>query len=502
MKISTMTNVLWGNQAKWRYLMVASILLLFTFLGARDLWTQEHRWADIVSGMFFRHDFLHPYLGDATYYDKPLLSYWLMAVTAKVIGQLNLWALRLPSVFSGLLAIWSIFRLGTQLKNKQLGFLSSWMLITTFYFVFWARISSADMLNVAGTLFAIAWYFDHRKSPSFFNYAIFFLIVALTSLCKGLVGAVVPAIAVMVDIVLQKSWKQHLRLPLFLAMLPALVIYLAPFIASSVYGGESYGENGLYLVYRENILRYFKPFDHQGPIYTYFLYLPIYLMPWTLFFIPALISLKSRWRTLSIDSKWVALTLLALFAFFTVSGSRRSYYVLPLVPFAVLFTADWILSGKLIKQSAALIVGIISFGLTFLMIDVLVPLYYLENGMHHFANVLKDSVSRQQSWKNRQVVMLDGETKLNFYLSLPPSTQNLGVIGDRSIQNQASLLAVWPVLKNPEPNTIYITRALYVPYLKELLPHYRIVSAEHTHHFSFIKQDAETIPVAFVPETL
>src|SRR5690242_15329744 len=46
-----------GPFAKPRFLFAAAALLLLMMLGGRELWTQEHRWADIVSGMFFRHDF-------------------------------------------------------------------------------------------------------------------------------------------------------------------------------------------------------------------------------------------------------------------------------------------------------------------------------------------------------------------------------------------------------------------------------------------------------------
>ncbi|HVY53272.1 MAG TPA: glycosyltransferase family 39 protein, partial [Gammaproteobacteria bacterium] len=145
-----------------KYLWLASLFLLFTMLGGRELWTQEHRWADIVSGMFFRHDFLHPYLGSNDYYDKPLLSYWLIAIVAAVTQELTTWTLRFPSALAGMLAIWSIYRLGSRLKDKSFGLLCGWMLLTTFYFVFWARVSSADMMNLAGSLFAVAWYFDKR----------------------------------------------------------------------------------------------------------------------------------------------------------------------------------------------------------------------------------------------------------------------------------------------------------------------------------------------------
>ena len=84
MKLDIIAESLWGNKAKFRYLFLAAILLIFSFLGARDLWTQEHRWAEITSGMLYRHDYLHPWLGQVTYYDKPLLSYWLILLCAKL----------------------------------------------------------------------------------------------------------------------------------------------------------------------------------------------------------------------------------------------------------------------------------------------------------------------------------------------------------------------------------------------------------------------------------
>src|SRR5580692_5657664 len=106
---------LWGKNAKVIYLMIGAVVLLLTCLGGRELWTQEHRWADIVSGMFFRQDFLHPYLNEVDYYDKPLLSYWLIAAFAFITGELTTWGLRLPSALAGILAVWSIYRLGLQL---------------------------------------------------------------------------------------------------------------------------------------------------------------------------------------------------------------------------------------------------------------------------------------------------------------------------------------------------------------------------------------------------
>jgi 4-amino-4-deoxy-L-arabinose transferase-like glycosyltransferase len=500
---SKLEDLLWGQRAKIGYLLFATAVLLLTFLGAREIWTQEHRWADIVSGMFYRGDFLHPYLGQIRYYDKPLLSYWLIAILAKLIG-LNMWALRLPSVLAGFLGIWSIYWLGCKLKDKQMGLLAGWMLLTTFYFVFWARTSSADMLNMAGSLFAIAWYMQRREQTGFYDYFVFFLIIALTSLCKGLVGAIVPAIAVLVDLVLRRDWQRHLNIAFFVALILAAVVYFLPFWASSHFGGDAYGQSGLYLVYRENILRYFEPFDHKGPIYTYLIYLPIYTMPWALFLVPALYSLRARWSSLSQDAKWLHWTTLFVFLFFTLSGSRRSYYVLPLVPLTILIIAEWLSNESSSSMRArvwAVWVTIITYVLLFVVLDILPGWYYAKYGVNHFAAVLQADANDTKPWREWEVVMLDAETKLNFYLSLPPNTPYYPIGADaRTDQTEATLVAAWPILTNKPTNTIFITRKLYLNLLLPYFAGYHVVQLPAPPALPFVKQQDENAPVAFIPD--
>lgn len=503
MRFTTLAELLWGQKAKFSYLFIAAIILLFSFLGSREIWTQEHRWADIVYGMFYYHDFLHPMLDGNDYYDKPLLSYWLIAGCSYLLRELSTWALRLPSALAGLLAVTSIYWLGSHLKNKRLGLLAGWMLLTTFYFVFWARTSSADMLNMAGTLFAVAWYFAKRERTSLFDYAVFFMILALTALCKGLIGPVVVVLALLPDVILQRSFKKHFNWQILLALIPALVVYILPFWASTHYGRQNYVENGFYEVYRENILRYFQPFDHKGPIYTYFLYLPIYLLPWAVFFIPALIYLRPRWRSLTLNSKWMVLSTALIFLFFTLSGSRRSYYVLPMVPFAILLTADWILAkGDLLTRRsvwAARVCGLF-FILLFINFDLVQPLYYSQGSVNHFIAQLKSAASQQKPWEEWKFVMLDPESKIRFYLNLSPDVKNYGVIGDRQKQTKQDLLKAWPMLRKPLPDTIIITRKLYSSPLKEILVHDQMIEAKPGMLQQWLKIDDKNAMVAFIPK--
>ncbi len=497
---NTWAELLWGKQAKFIYLLIAAAIMLVSCLGSREIWTQEHRWADIVFGMLYHHDFLHPSLDGVDYYDKPLLSYWLIAGFAYVSGELTTWALRLPSALAGLLAVWSIYQLGHDLKNRQLGLLAGWLLTTTFYFIFWARTSSADMLNMAGTLFAVAWYFKTKTQARFFDYVIFFLILAFTALCKGLVGPVVACLAIFPDLVMKNEWKKHLRISLFVAIIPAAIIYILPFWASAHMGNAHYGENGLTLVYRENILRFFQPFDHEGPLYTYFIYLPVYLLPWTIFFIPALFSLKPHWKNFSANSKWMVWAVLLLFIFFTLSGSRRNYYILSVVPFAILLTADWILmSAKRSLISGRLVV--LFFVVFFLFFDLGQLLYSAGGGMNHFALKVKQQAEQVKPWSQWKFVMLDPESKIRFYLQLSPEVKNYSIEGtQRASQARENLLNLWPFLKDAKTksDTIFISRKQYEKPLEKILNHYKLVEENPGFGQRLVKKDRD-LAIAFIP---
>jgi 4-amino-4-deoxy-L-arabinose transferase-like glycosyltransferase len=219
-------------------------------------------------------DYLHPYLYGNAYYDKPLLSYWLAIAVARAFGRLNEAALRVPSALAGLLSIWLVYRLGTRRFDGATGLLAGFLLTTCYMFVFWSRVASADMLNVAGTLAAVTWYFERRDSPTFLDFATFFVLIALTCLMKGLIGSVIPALMILPDLLRERRWRTLLRASLVPAASIGAVGYLAPFLASSLTQPSSYTESGLEMVFRENwgaLLEAFPTLDGLAQLLTFHL---------------------------------------------------------------------------------------------------------------------------------------------------------------------------------------------------------------------------------------
>lgn len=484
----TLAARLWGESATSTAVWLFAGLVLFSFLGSRELWTQEGRWAAIVSEMILRGDYLHPYLLGESYYYKPLLSYWLVLFLAHLTGGLNEWALRLPSAIAGLVTVWSTYRLATVRLSRRAGQVAAWMLVTTVFFVFWARVSSADMLNVAGIMLAVLWYFEHRERRDFLSYAGFFLIVAITCLTKGLVGAAVPVVVLIPDLCRQGRWKQHLNPQLLLAGLPALVVYLVPFMASSYFDSGSYGTSGLSLVILENFTRYFEAFDHQGAIYTYVLYLPLYLMPWVLFFLPAVWFRVRDWKALNDSEKWPVLATLLLFLFFTASGSRRSYYILPVLPFAILVAADWVAKGALdeLRSRLAAAMTVCSGVSLLLWVGLIQPILVHHSAAEDFGRMVRVEAGKVRDWAEMPVINSGGQVKMAFYVkpAKPMTTTRR--------RDLAELMAA-------EPCRVVVTRQKKAAAIGQVLGGYRVVEQVLRRDKRLFGSDDTGRAVAFIP---
>lgn len=411
-----------GERRALAILLGVSALLLFFGLGGREVWGPEVRWADIVLQMLQSHDYFDPYLNGAPYYDKPLLSYWLITAPASLFG-LNHWTLRASSVLSALGSIWLVWWLGEHLLRKGTGLLAGWLLATTFYFLFWARVATADVLTVFGVLAAVAWYWRGPDDTRFSRYLGFCVILSLTSLCKGLIGFILPALVLAPHLFSAGRWRQHLNLRLLAALLLAGGVYAIPFLLSHLYGQPSYGESGLALVFRENVVRFFQPFDHQGPIYSYLIYLPVYTLPWAPLWIAGLWFAARRWKQLEPNARWLVWALVLLFLFFTASGSRRSYYVLPLVPFAQLLGAWWVIEYRHARGRTgigrpwgwALAVAAVFM---WLVLGIAYPWSNDGGGVMTFAREVRSQAERAAPWSQWRVLVLgDSDAKLPMYLN-------------------------------------------------------------------------------------
>lgn len=365
-------------------ILVLACVLVFFALGDRALWGAEGRWAEITREMLLTGDYFHPTINGEPYFDKPLVTYWFIAAIALISGTLNELVVRLPSAIAGVAAVWATLRLGRRLWSPAVGRIAAVMLMTSYGLISQSRVAAADTENLATVMLATLWYWSRCDKLNFTTFMALYLTVFAGSLCKGPVAAVVTAIVILPDAIAGKRWKAFLRPASLFALAIGLAIYFAPFIWSSKTNPASYHSSGLALVWQENIQRFFSPFDHKAPIYTYIHSVPMLILPWAPLFIAAIIAGVKYFARLDKNARWLIKVIVLIFVFFTLSGSRRSYYILPIIPFCTLLTAvilmrmtefrpSWIIPAGFNIQKGVLIGAAVLELVVFLVFFIIPP---------------------------------------------------------------------------------------------------------------------------------
>ena len=369
-EISVKTNLWWLSVPA---ILALAAVLFFARLAERPFWGPESRWAEVAREMRISGNYFWPTINGRVHFGKPLLSYWLIAGAASVLGGLNEVAARLPSAACALLGVALMILLARRLYGYRTGVLAGIILATSYSYAFYARLAAADMATVTGVLAALTLYFYQKDKNGWWALALW-MIMAFTSLTKGLVGFVLPLLVIGVYSLLGEGlqsfgngvlhgtmeqrrvwlfsrcrWLFNLKTAVAAAI--GLALYVSPFAISAILMDSKLG---LSKVWSENVVQYFAPFDNLGPVYLYSYAIFELMAPWCAFLPAALMQIhcKSRDRRdrFSLAYFW------ATFFLFTFPGARRDYYLLPILPAASMMIARLLTSpsAELDRRARAL----------------------------------------------------------------------------------------------------------------------------------------------------
>ena len=342
----------WMSNEKYYpfFLTLLGAVLYLTALGSRDFWAPvEPRYAEIARVMFMKGEWIVPTVNGDLYTDKPILFFWLVLIFSKLSGSVNEWTLRLPAALGALGAVIATYKLGKDFFGSKIGFMAAVVLATSVRVILEARWAHVDMLFAF--LFLLSMLFAARAILVKENRNAMiaaYVFMALATLTKGLIGVVLPALILLTFVAVRRDWRllREARLPLGI---PLFLLIAAPwfFLVNQATGGKWLGD----FIYIHHIRRFTDPLGHREPFYYYFATLPVDLLPWTVFALPALFAYKPS-KKLFAEPTFLFFTLwfFVIFIFFSLSDSKRDLYLLPLLPVAALFVAVYfedLLSGKL-----------------------------------------------------------------------------------------------------------------------------------------------------------
>jgi len=317
----------------------------------------EPRYASIGRAMLESGDYVTPRLAGQPWFEKPALTYWLMAVSYRIFG-INEFAARFPSILLALLAILAIYFTAERFISPQAALVGALSLETSVGFIVFSRAAATDMILTATLAFALCAFLLSEQAAQvgessarlidrrWFWLFLFYFSIGLTILAKGLAGiALGGGIIGLYLIIVGRLWRF-----LGLHILWGAVVVLA---VSATWYGPVIARHGYPFIQEFFIQHHFaryttNKYHHPGPFYYYVIAIIVAVFPFS-FLLPI-----SVWRfrardyfkeSLNQQNSWRIFALLwTLFPviFFSFSGSKLPAYILPAVPgAALLMTTDF-----------------------------------------------------------------------------------------------------------------------------------------------------------------
>ncbi|MBZ5648448.1 MAG: glycosyltransferase family 39 protein [Acidobacteriia bacterium] len=337
------------RRSEWIDLLTVAGFCAFLFfygLGAFGLTgADEPRYAQIAREMLARHDLITPVLYGKPWLEKPVLYYWLAAFFYKIFGVSD-WAARLPSACLATLMVFAAyfharrFRPGAELN-------AALMTTACAAMIGFSRAAATDMplaaFFVLGMLAWHAWFATGRR----LWLAAFYIAMGLGTLAKGPVAAVLAGVIVLAFALRERDlgivWRT--------LWLPGITLYLAAalpwYIAVQVRNPNFFRE----FILRHNLERFAVQnlYHHKEPFWYFVPVLLLAVMPWTVYFVAALVEHLRNFRERAPGapghdplSRFLVLWAAIVVVLFSISQAKLPGYILPAVPPCTLLVADWI----------------------------------------------------------------------------------------------------------------------------------------------------------------
>jgi 4-amino-4-deoxy-L-arabinose transferase-like glycosyltransferase len=324
-----------GIAPRTQVLLLAALiaLLYLPLLGAAPLIdVDEGAFSEATRYMLASGDWMSTTLNGVPRFDKPILIYWLQALSVSLFG-VNEFAFRLPSALAALgwclvvgrFAATYAPQVAGSTRDLRAGLLAAWIAATSLGVLIIGRAATADaLLNLLlACAMADLWRFlatDDKRAL----WRLYFW-VGLGVLTKGPIAILVPAAAAgLYGLTSGMTWRvvragfNPVGWSIFIAVVLPWYAY-----SFAVHGQDFW--NGFFV--RHNINRFGGTLEgHSGSLFYYVLVLPLIVLPWTGVLIGALRRLRSDVQQPVRRFLW--LWSLFVIGFFSLSGTKLPHYVL------------------------------------------------------------------------------------------------------------------------------------------------------------------------------
>jgi len=335
-----------GNGSIYLYWLVFAIFW-FATLGQRALiHPDEGRYAELSLGMLQSGDWITPRLNGILYFEKPVLQYWMGALSFLTFG-INEFAARFWPALTGFMSIAVIGFTARRLWGS--GLYAALVFAGTFWVIGNSHFLSLDsgltfFLTLTLCSFLIAQNDD--ASPQERRYGMWLAWAAMAGavLSKGLIGVLIPGSVLILYCLIERQWGLWRRMQ-FAFGTGILLVLAGPWFW--IVSERNPGFASFFFIH-EHFARYLtNEAQREGPFWYFVPLVLVGFLPWTSL-LPRLIreSWSRRKESQFQPERFLVVWAVFVFIFFSLSHSKLPSYILPMFPALALLLGRTLVQAK------------------------------------------------------------------------------------------------------------------------------------------------------------
>ena len=322
--------------------MVVTALVSYFFGFFVDVTRDAGKYATVAKEIFQHGNYINLTVHGMPYDQKPPMLFWLGALGFSIGGISNFW-FKFPVFLITLLGLYSTYRLGKSMYNKNVGLIAVTLLFFSLMYHLYSLDVHTDTPLQAFVAFALWQLYDFIKTKKTIHCLLGFAGIGLAMLSKGPIGMAIPAFAVGGHLLLSRNYRSIRDYRWYLGILLAFVVASPALIG--LY--DQFGWDGIeFFFWKNNVGRLTGTYvGSNNTDYFFYLHnLAFLFLPWSmLFFSAVFMEFKQLFKTKFKTTEYFTLT--GIWVFFIIlafSRSKLPNYMFILFPLIAVLAAKWI----------------------------------------------------------------------------------------------------------------------------------------------------------------
>ena len=341
-------NSTWKGKEIWLIGFVVLVALAAYVAGLFvDVTRDGSKYAAVAREICDSGDWIRLKIHGEPYDQKPPLLFWLSAASFHLFGLSN-FAFKLPLLLSGLLGIYSLYRLAKGLYDPLVAHLAVAMTVTTQASFLYFMDIHTDTVLMSFVIFSLWQFREFLVKGRSINGYLGFVGIGLAMLTKGPVGAVVPFFAVISTLVFTRQFRRMLDYRWYVGILITILVIL-PGLAGLF---DQFGWEGIrFFFWTNNAERLAGRLGSSRGDYFFFFHNLLYqFAPWMiLLYVAAGHEFTRLWKRKFSDADYFLLGgIWVYFIILALSKGKLPNYIFMLIPLFAVLTAKYV--ARLMEQ--------------------------------------------------------------------------------------------------------------------------------------------------------